>query len=66
MEMTMTTITLRVGDWVQRRSPMNGLPEGPMLRIQKIVPADPIAWCELSDGQFEPETDVERFEVGLN
>jgi len=63
---TMTAITLRVGDWVQRRRPMDGRADGPMLRVQNIVPADPIAWCELSDGQFEQETDIERFEVGLN
>jgi hypothetical protein len=72
VEMTMETmIRLSVGDWVQRRRPMDGSTRqgtayGPMLRIQKILPADPVAWCELSDGQFEPETEIERFEIGLN
>jgi hypothetical protein len=68
---TMSLIQLKIGDWVQRVRPLDGSalqgqPDGPMLRVQRILPRDPVAWCELSDGRIEPETAIARYDVELN
>lgn len=68
---TLAPIMLHIGDVVRRRAPWDGSPQqgrayGPLLTVKRIYPRDPEAMIELSDGEFEAESDVERFELDLN